>query len=120
MANMLQLIMSNITHKPQTRLYPITERIPYERSRGQIEMDDTNCIYCKICANKCPADAITVDRDKKIWTLEAHRCIICNECVAVCPKKCITMKSQRRTAGPQNVTVTHVKEVIAKEAAKTE
>lgn len=114
MANMLQLILKNISQKPRTRLYPLVKREPFERSRGQIEMKDENCIYCNICARKCPADAITVDRANTTWTLNAYRCIICNECVSSCPKKCITMKSERRSAGPKPVTVTHVKAAEAK------
>ena len=100
MPNMLKVILKNFINKPATRMYPIITRTPFERTRGRIFFDDSTCIYCSICARKCPADAITVTRSTNTWKLDAFRCIVCGECENVCPKKCITMNNQRRNSSP--------------------
>lgn len=96
MINMLKIITKNFFHKPATRLYPAFERPAFERSRGRIVFDPKDCILCSICARKCPADAIIVDRTNGEWKLNAFRCIICGECAVSCPKKCIAMTNERR------------------------
>lgn len=110
MPKMLNFVLKNIFSKPATRLYPIQTREPFERFRGRIVCDDTNCIYCMICQRKCPADAIVVDRANKTWELDALRCIICGECANVCPKKCITMNNERRMATGEKERVVLKKE----------
>lgn len=107
---MLKVTLSNLFSKPATRQYPYTEREPYERSRGQIEFSDTSCVYCTLCAKKCPADALKVDRATKTWELNAYRCIICGECVTACPKKCISMSNERRKPTENKVVLTYTKE----------
>lgn len=105
MSNMFNIIMKNFFSKKATRLYPIEkEREPFLRSRGRIQFDKTNCILCSLCARKCPADAITVDRTNGKWQLNCYRCVICGACVTACPKKCITMNNQRRKATQELIT----------------
>ncbi len=115
MAKMLKVILKNLFSSPATRLYPTVEREPYERTRGRIYCDETSCIYCSLCAKKCPADAITVDRTNSTWELNAYRCIICGECAAVCPKKCITMNNERRHCSTEKkiITLTRPSEAAA-------
>lgn len=102
MANMLQLIMKNLFNKKPTRHYPLApERPAFERSRGRIVCNQETCILCTICAKKCPADALTVDRVNGEWKLDAYRCIICGECVLACPKGSISMTNERRHSGTE-------------------
>ena len=49
------------------------------------------CVFCTLCARKCPAEAIAVDREKKTWELDRDACLSCGLCAQSCPKKCITM-----------------------------
>lgn len=49
------------------------------------------CVFCTLCARKCPAEAITVDRAEKKWELNRGECLSCGLCAQSCPKKCITM-----------------------------
>jgi formate hydrogenlyase subunit 6/NADH:ubiquinone oxidoreductase subunit I len=62
-----------------------------------------NCIYCGICAKKCPQDALKVSRAKKnaetgelegenVWSVDAGACILCGICVDACPKKSLTIE----------------------------
>lgn len=107
---MFSLVMKNLFDKPVTRDFPKVERKPFERNRGRIKFDDTNCLYCGMCQRKCPADAITVDRKTKTWQLNAFRCIICGECTHACPKKCITMTNERRHSATEKPIVKVKKE----------
>lgn len=110
MAKMFSIVLKNFFNKPATRMYPIKQRTPFKRTRGRIYFEDENCVYCGMCMRKCPADAITVDRNTKTWELNAFRCIICGECVSGCPKKCIKMTNERRSAGTEKKIITIKKE----------
>jgi len=61
------------------------------RDDGKPVSDPSKCVYCGICAKKCPMQAITVDRASKTWTLDEDACIACGTCAECCPKKCIIM-----------------------------
>lgn len=50
------------------------------------------CVYCTLCAKKCPQEAIEVNRAEKKWELNEEKCIGCGLCAQNCPKKCIEMK----------------------------
>lgn len=106
MPGMFNRVMKNFFSKPVTRLYPVNDRKPFERTRGRIYFDNTNCVYCGMCQRKCPADAIEVDRANSTWKLNAFRCIICGECVNSCPKKCISLTNRRRSTSSVKKQVT--------------
>ena len=59
------------------------------RDDGKPVQDASKCVYCTICARKCPAGALTVDRAAKTWTLDEDLCVGCGTCAEACPKKCI-------------------------------
>lgn len=61
------------------------------RDDGKPVSDPSKCVFCGICAKKCPMEAITVDRASKTWTLDDEKCIACGTCADSCPKKCIIM-----------------------------
>lgn len=58
---------------------------------GKPRSDPEKCVYCTLCAKKCPAGAIEVDRANKVWALDAEKCVGCGTCAEICPKKCIIM-----------------------------
>ena len=61
------------------------------RDDGLPVTDPAKCVYCTLCAKKCPAGALTVDRKEKIWKLDEDKCIGCGTCHDVCAKKAIVM-----------------------------
>lgn len=61
------------------------------RDDGKPVNDPSKCIYCTLCAKKCPQEAITVDRKAKTWELNADDCVGCGTCQSVCPKDAIIM-----------------------------
>ena len=101
MANPLRLPMipralRNLVSKPATRLYPIEIRPSLEGARGGITFDVETCNYCMLCMRRCPAAAITVSREDRVWSIEHLTCIACNACVEVCAKKSLTMSNDKR------------------------
>ena len=61
------------------------------RGDGKPTQDPSKCIYCTICARKCPGEALTVDRKEKIWKLDEDKCVACGTCADVCPKNAIVI-----------------------------
>ncbi|MDR0852418.1 MAG: 4Fe-4S binding protein [Clostridiales Family XIII bacterium] len=53
---------------------------------------DDSCVYCGICAKKCPVEAITVDRAAKTWAVDHEKCTRCGFCVESCPKKSLKIE----------------------------
>ena len=53
-------------------------------------IDETRCIGCTICIQKCPVDAIA-GAAKVMHTVLADECTGCELCVAPCPVDCITL-----------------------------
>ncbi len=92
--NFTKTAFKNLFHKPATVGYPDVPKEYPTRYRGKVEINIDDCIMCGMCMRKCPAGAITVDRDKKTWTIERMSCVQCSYCVNVCPKKCLSMEQQ--------------------------
>ena len=75
---------------PKAEEKPAEPPKPVEpREDGKPVQDPSKCVYCTICAKKCPAGALTVDRANKTWKLDEDLCIGCGNCYEVCPKKAI-------------------------------
>lgn len=99
MLDFIPLAFKNLFSKPATRNYPKLVREPFAGQRGHIGIDLPSCIFCGICARKCPNNAIEVKRNEKIWSIDRYKCIMCNECVYVCPKKCLYSRAQYSPPG---------------------
>jgi formate hydrogenlyase subunit 6/NADH:ubiquinone oxidoreductase subunit I len=89
-----KVIARSALSKYATRLYPFEKREPYAATRGHVVIDINTCIFCSICAKKCPCDAIAVDKTAKTWAIDRMKCIQCGACVEACPKKCLCMDQQ--------------------------
>ena len=73
-----ELIVRGMTHKVMPK--------------GRLICNST-CVYCGICAKRCPQDAITVDRKTQTWEVDEEKCTKCGTCVAACPKKALEFAS---------------------------
>ncbi len=77
--------------KPEEKAAEAAAPAVQPRDDGKPVQDPAKCVYCTICAKKCPAGALTVDRAAKTWTLDEDLCVACGTCAGVCPKKAIVI-----------------------------
>ena len=96
MAFMTPTVFRNFFGKPATRMYPITTREPFSNVRGELYIDVKECNMCTLCARACPAQCITVDREKATWECDPFECVYCGVCVDVCGRKCLHQHDQYR------------------------
>ena len=91
---MFSEIVRNTLRAPETRNYPAVPRQGFAGERGKLALEESKCIYCGICAKKCPSNALNVTRKPdQSWQFDRYRCILCGACVEACPKKCLHLKS---------------------------
>ena len=93
LVSMTKTVLKSLFSKPATLMYPFEKRQPYNQTRGSVQIDIKNCIFCSLCQKKCPTRAIIVDKEAKTWEIERFKCILCNYCVDTCPKKCLQMSN---------------------------
>lgn len=92
--SMTKTLFKSVIHGPYTVKYPLAKKAVFERTRGSIDNDIENCIFCGMCERRCPTGALKVVKAEKKWSIERMNCIQCGYCVEVCPKKCLHMNNQ--------------------------
>ncbi len=94
---MLPTVLRNLLDGPATRLYPMQVREPFQNARGHVVFNDEKCTLCSVCALRCPAEAIDIDKENRTLSFHPARCIVCEVCVLGCPSDAITLISKWRT-----------------------
>lgn len=93
MLKMGKRLFKNLISGPATRL---TNREPFEKQRGHIDIEIEKCIFCGRCSRECPSGCIKVDRKVATWEINPFECIICGVCVEACPTKALFMYREYR------------------------
>jgi formate hydrogenlyase subunit 6/NADH:ubiquinone oxidoreductase subunit I len=88
---MAKTTLRSLFRKPVTTRYPAVPARRIPGSRGHIVTSNDDCIYCGICARRCPSGAIVVSRPEQTWKLDVERCVVCGSCVEVCSKGSLKM-----------------------------
>ncbi len=88
---MARLALKWALSKPSTTRYPFEPRRALPGSRGRLSFTREICVYCTVCAKKCPTGALVVNRAQKKWGIDRLRCIACGYCVEACPKKSLAL-----------------------------
>ena len=90
---MTRLVLKWAVTKPATSRYPFEPRRPIAGSRGRLVFTRESCVFCTVCAKKCPTGALTVLRPQKKWAIDRLLCITCGYCVEACPKKSLALET---------------------------
>ncbi len=85
------MALKNLFSKPATIQYPEQPKVYPERTRGHVEINIDDCIFCGMCMRNCPPRAIKVDRASGTWEIMRFDCVQCGYCVNGCPKKCLSI-----------------------------
>ena len=91
---MSSLALKWVFSKPATCRYPFEPRQMIPASRGQLVFRKDTCVYCTVCAKKCPTGALSVNRAQKQWTIDRLLCISCGYCVEACPKDSLAFATE--------------------------
>ncbi len=108
---MSRLALKWAVTRPVTSRYPFEPRQPLAGSRGALVFTKDQCVYCTVCAKKCPTGALAVNRSQKRWTIDRLLCIACGYCVETCPKHCLELSEAHNAPA-----VTKDREVYGAEA----
>ncbi|HEX8938791.1 MAG TPA: 4Fe-4S binding protein [Candidatus Limnocylindrales bacterium] len=98
---MVRRSVRNLFSPPATRRYPSHVRAAFPGARGTVEFDLSTCVFCNLCARRCPAVAITCDREHWTFAIDQLRCIACGVCAEVCNKGSLRMTTERRAVRGQ-------------------
>ena len=94
---MLKALLARGHQKYRTVGFPKQPPVLPDRLRGRPEIDGAKCPKgCRVCADVCPTDAITVV--EKGVRLDLGRCLFCPECERVCSKGAIRFTTEYRFA----------------------
>src|SRR5208283_289952 len=94
---MLRTLLARAQQKHRTIGFPKSPPVLPDRLRGRPEIDAAKCpAGCRICADACPTDAITLD--EKGPRLDLGRCLFCPECERACPEGAIRFTTEHRLA----------------------
>jgi electron transport complex protein RnfB len=76
-------------------------------SSYQAKIDQTSCIGCGVCAERCHMEAVTVDETAQI---DLDRCIGCGVCIPTCEAEAISLfeKPGKKWVPPATVFETYV------------
>ena len=109
---MTQMALKWAFSKPATTSYPFTPRKELAGSRGWLVFTDDACVYCNVCAKKCPTGALVVNRAEKSLSIDRLSCITCGCCVEVCPKDSLELSSSHGNAQLTKGAETHQRKEI--------
>lgn len=113
---MTKTLAKNVAGGPATLMYPQRQRVYTPITRGRIENAIDRCIFCGLCARRCPTQAIVAGKEDKSWQIDRLKCCICNLCVEVCPVKCLA--TENRYAPPvsdREKAIEHLNQVRGEE-----
>ncbi|MEZ4526407.1 MAG: 4Fe-4S binding protein [Desulfobacterales bacterium] len=105
MFNMTPNLIRNFLAERATRRHPFDVRPPFPGARGEIENSLETCIFCGVCAMKCPSQCLSVDKKAQTWEWNPFACVYCSICAESCPKQSLHQKTAYRKPVTEKATV---------------
>lgn len=95
-ADFAKAIMEKLIYKKTSDDFVVPGNNPYKEWQQMplVPSVDSSCIFCGICAEKCPTAAIPKD---DVQTTEQKKCILCMRCISICPTKARKLPEQAQT-----------------------
>jgi hypothetical protein len=89
-----------------------SRRGKYEQHCGAVpQIDASQCVGCGKCVAICPAEALTLNNERKI-SIAKDKCVGCGECAVVCHTKAIEIRWSETLENLQEKMVEYAKGVI--------
>ncbi len=105
MFKMTPNLIRNFLAERATRRHPFDVRPPFPGARGEIENHAETCIFCGVCAMKCPSQCLSVDKKAQTWEWNPSACVYCGICAESCPKQSLHQKTAYRKPVTEKVSV---------------
>ena len=93
---MTPTILQNFFSRRATRRYPDVAAPVFANARGELHNDIAACVFCGVCAAKCPSRCITVDKQRATWQYDPFACVFCGVCVEACTTSALHQSSHYR------------------------
>ncbi|MDD6651170.1 MAG: 4Fe-4S dicluster domain-containing protein [Eggerthellales bacterium] len=107
------MTLKSVFKKPETIQYPAETKTLPEGMKGHIVCDIEDCNLCSLCAKRCPAKTIQIDKAAQTWSINRFQCVQCGACVRECPKGCLTMEPTYTAPSTSISVTTYAKEDAA-------
>ncbi|MGH4037813.1 MAG: EFR1 family ferrodoxin [Sphaerochaeta sp.] len=94
-----------ITKNAPHGISSLIHKFMYENKRKTKKFTvDDSCIGCKLCAQKCPVDAIEMQNNRPVWVKE--QCVLCFGCLHRCPQHAIQYGDTKKHGQYVNPNIT--------------
>ena len=91
-----------------TTRYPKEQPYLSDHNRGKLHNEISDCIVCDKCANVCPTNCISIEKEREDlgqasngmpkrfkplrFDIDLSKCCFCGLCTHVCPTECLIME----------------------------
>ena len=66
-------------------------------------VDPESCTGCETCVERCQVNAVSIDENIGVSTVNLDRCLGCGNCVSSCPSEAISLfKKEKEVTPPEN------------------
>lgn len=59
--------------------------------------NNDDCVFCGKCAERCPVEAITVNKESKTLAVDENKCLGCGVCTYACKKQALRLERVERS-----------------------
>ena len=108
---MVPYLISMMTKRTDTELYPAVRPHLAERFRGALKFYPERCVGCHMCERVCPSNAIVIENtgtaEEKVFraVVRLDKCIFCGQCTDSCAKNALENTADFELASPDRASL---------------